>query len=423
MNQKLFLARALLCISALLFCAYGNETAFGQQAAGTEAAIPEQYRPLYRTLQESLREISQAYPLQQNLPRPVVCPNLCPAASVWNPWESEQQWQDVLATLEAFKRLGASGVLLQIVAPDLADGNTERVIEFYQRLAAEVRARGMTVYVEHFVNTPFKANGSRARGGKPATSRELKDDPEGRAEFLKVLEQEVTLIYKEIKPDYLSILTEPELAIHQQLHLTFSAAALGNWASEVAARLKKTGSSPNTLLGAGGLIFEPEEFFLTVAKSRSVDYLDMHLYVIKMRGEDQLAKLSALIRKVRETRPDMQCTIGEAWLFKQGKDGPKATVQEIFARDNFSFWSPLDTDFLKLLIGVAQKERIAVIVPYFSQYLFSYYTFGDSESASLPLWPASVKVSWTRALGMVHKGELSPTGKALKEVLNAGSRQ
>ena len=314
-------------------------------------------------------------------------------------------------------------MLIQIVAPDLAYGDTERVIEFYRRLAAEVRARGMTVYVEHFVNTPFKANGSRVRGGKPVASRELKDDPEGRAEFLKVLDQEVTLIYKEIKPDYLSILTEPELAIHQQLHLTFSAADLANWAGELAARLKKTGASPKTLLGAGGIIFEPEEFFLTVAKGQSVDYLDMHLYIIKMRGEDQVAKLSGLIRKVRETRPDMKCTIGEAWLFKQGKDGPKATAPEIFARDNFSFWSPLDTDFLKLLIGVAQKERIAVIVPYFSQYLFSYYTFGDSESGKLPPWPASVKVAWAKALESVHKGELSSTGTALSEVLNAGSRQ
>jgi hypothetical protein len=119
----------------------------------------------------------------------------------------------------------------------------------------------------------------------------------------------------------------------------------------------------------------------------------------------------------------MKCTIGEAWLFKQGKDGPKATVPEIFARDNFSFWSPLDTDFLKLLIGVAQKERIAVVVPYFSQYLFSYYTFGDSESGNLPPWPASVKVSWAKALERVHKGELSSTGTALSEVLNTGSRQ
>ena len=83
----------------------------------------------------------------------------------------------------------------------------------------------------------------------------------------------------------------------------------------------------------------------------------------------------------------------------------------------------MDTDFLKLLIGVAQKERIAVVVPYFSQYLFSYYTFGDSESGSLPPWPARVKVSLTRALERVHKGELSPTGKALREVLNAGSRR
>jgi hypothetical protein len=392
-------------------------------ARATAADIPEQYRPLFQTLEANLRENAKLYPIEETRPRPLVCPSLCPAASVFNPWESDRQWRDVLATLDAFKGIGAKGVLVQIVAPDLAYGDKQRIIDFYQRLAAEVRSRGMTLYVEHFVNTPFKANGARAPGKKPAASPELKDNAEGRAEFLQVLEQEVTLIYEEIKPDYLSILTEPELSIHQQLHLTFSAADLGNWTDEVAARLKKTGASPKTLLGAGGVTFEPEEFFLTVAKGRSVDYLDMHLYIIKMKGEDQLAKLSELIRKVRETRPDMKCAIGEAWLFKQGKDGPKATVPEIFARDNFSFWSPLDQGFLKMLIGFSQRENISVVVPYFSQYFFAYYTFGDSESASLPPWPASVKVSWGRALERVHKVELSSTGKALSEVLNAGNRK
>jgi len=68
---------------------------------------------------------------------------------------------------------------------------------------------------------------------------------------LKILEQEVTLIYTEIKPDYLSLLTEPETAIIQGLHLTFSADELAGWVGQVATHLKSTGASPNTLLGAG----------------------------------------------------------------------------------------------------------------------------------------------------------------------------
>ena len=35
-------------------------------------------------------------------------------------------------------------------------------------------------------------------------------------------------------------------------------------------------------------------------------------------------------------------------------------------------------------MGFGQKENISAVVPFFSQYLFSYYTFGDAESAKLP---------------------------------------
>jgi hypothetical protein len=407
--------------SAFVLLVGSAPTALGQVPAQPGAAVPEQFRPLYHALDELLSENSRLYPLQQKALKPLISPNLCLAASVFSPSLSDtQRWQDLLATLDAYKAMGMNAVLVQIVAPDLALGDTDALLNFYRRLAAEIRHRHMTLYIEHFVNNPFKPNGPQPASSfrKYENTPELKDDPEGRAAFLKILEQEVTPIYREIKPDYLSILTEPEVAIHQGLHLTFSTNELANWVGEVSTRLKASGSSPATLLGAGGVTVEPQDFFLQIAKQPSLDYLDMHLYIVKMKGEDQITKLTALIHKVREARPDMKVTLGEAWLFKQTKEGPKATLPEIFSRDNFSFWSPLDVEFLKLLIGMAQKEKIPVVVPYFSQYLFTYYNFGDSESANLPQWPACVRVSWNRAVKSIHNHQLSPTGQAMRAMLD-----
>ena len=241
---------------------------------------------------------------------------------------------------------------------------------------------------------PFKPNipsSPHAHKG-PHALKDLQDDPQGRQDFLKIMEQEDALIYREIKPDYLTLINEPETAINRMLHLTFSADELADWVGEVTTHLKSTGASPNTLLGAGAVTWEPEEFVLKFAKQTNLDYVDIHMYSIglKLQGKDQVAKLATLVRKIREARPNMRITIGETWLLKLGAGdmGPKVTTyQEIFQRNNFSFWSPLDEQFLALLMGIAQKENISVVAPFFSQYFFTYYTFGDAESSKLPPWP------------------------------------
>ena len=238
------------------------------------------------------------------------------------------------------------------------------------------------------------------------------------------MEQEDALIYREIKPDYLTVLNEPAMAIIKGLHLSFSADELANWVGQVTTRLKSTGASPNTLLGAGALTWEPEAFVLKFAKQANLDYVDMHLYSLTLKGEDQVAKLATLVRKIREAKPNMRITIGEAWLLKLGAGGPKVTTpRELLLRNNFSFWSPLDEQFLALLMGIAQKENIAVVAPFGSQHFFAYYTFGDVESGKLPPGVGSmISATWKKALEAIRRHQLSSTGKAMAAMLDDGGK-
>jgi hypothetical protein len=116
----------------------------------------------------------------------------------------------------------------------------------------------------------------------------------------------------------------------------------------------------------------------------------------------------------------MKITIGEAWLLKSGAEGPKVTnPQDLFLRDIFSFWSPLDEQFLALLMGLAQKENISVIAPSGSQYFFNYYTFGDAEVAKLPPGVGKrISASWDKAVESIRGHRLSSTGKALSAILD-----
>jgi hypothetical protein len=319
-----------------------------------------------------------------------------------------QRWKDLLATLDAFKAMGMNGVSVMIAAPDLSLGDPALLLGFYQRLAAEIHARGMKLYVEHFVNPPFS----------PHAFKDLQDTPQGRKEFLDLMEKEVTLIARQVRPDYLSLLTEPETTMMRWTRLTFSADELASWVGAVATHLKSTNTSPKTLLGAGAGTWESPEFVRKAAQQGKLDYIDLHLYALKLGQENQVTNLVAAVHNIREARPDMQVTIGEAWLYKHGADEPKGMLsREAFSRDNFNFWSPLDQQFFRLLLGIAQREKISVVVPYFSQYLFASYTFGDEESSKLPPWPASVPVSWEKALNAIHKHELSETGQTARALL------
>ncbi|HEY4789132.1 MAG TPA: hypothetical protein VIH57_23950 [Bacteroidales bacterium] len=380
--------------------------------------VPDQFKETYHELDSTLQRAIQIYPFRKGDHCPLVAPNLYMAASFNKPAMSDlQRWKDILAILDAFKAMKINAIQVQITAPDLVWGDTVSLINFYQHLAREIHSRNMKLYIEHFVNIPFDANLPSRQNGQKFTGPT--NDPHGRQDFLKILEQEVSMIYCKIKPDYLSLLTEPGLAIIRSLHLSFSSDELANWVGEIATRLKDSGLSPNTLLGAGALTYEPESFVLKFAQQKSLDYIDFHFYSLNIMGADQLTQLSNLIRKIRENRPELKITIGEAWLLKHGKDISKTPIQEVFFRDNFSFWSPLDQKFLNLMMGMAQKENIAVLVPYFSQYFFSYYTFGNRESGKLPPWPASTKLSWNKAIEAVYSNQLSDTGKTMSSMLEA----
>jgi hypothetical protein len=403
----------MFAVSVLAVQGVGGQTPLSEKPTQADTAIPDQFRPLYRELEGTLLQARRIYPFKKGNSRPLVAPGLFMAGSGYGPAASDsQRWRDLIATLDAYKTMRMDAVSIMIAAPDLTLGDPAPLIDFYQRLAREIRSRNLKLYVEHFDNPPFS----------PHAHKGWLDNPQGRKDFLKMREKELTLIYRGIKPDFLSLLTEPATMIRWS-HLSFSADELGNWIGEVTRHLKDTGASPNTLLGAGAGTWESDNLVLTFAQQTNLDYVDIHLYALKLNAEDNVAKLATLIRKIREARPAIKVTIGETWLYKHGAEEPKGMLsREAFSRDNFSFWNPLDEQFLSLVMGIGQKENISVVAPYFSQYFFTYYTFGDAECSKLPPWPESVPISWNKALESIRNHRLSATGQAMKAMLDDGGK-
>jgi hypothetical protein len=371
--------------------------------------IPNEFLKLYQEIDESLNQATQLFPLKKGKSCPLFAPELYFAGSGYGTISTNSQhWKNLCSTLDAFKKLKLNAVSVMITFPDLTMGDSLSIISFYQQLINEVHLRGMKIYIEYFDNPPFS----------PHAYKGLQDDASGRKKFLNMKEKELLLIYNKIQPDYLSIITEPGTMM-RWTHLAFSVSELAEWVGEVTTHLKSSGESSTTQLGAGAGSWESEDYIIKFVQCKNLDYIDIHMYALNSTAKDNALKFDSLVQKIRKIRPGINITIGETWLYKRSETEPVtlAMYKETFFRDNFSFWSPLDQKFVKLIMGIAQKENISVVAPYFSQYFFAYYTFGGIEASKLPQWPICVPFSWNKAIDSIHNKQFSETGKALSALI------
>ena len=372
------------------------------------AEIPTQFKSLYQEIEKSIDNASRIFSFVKNNQNTLFAPELFLAGSnLFKP--KSQSWKDLLSTIDAFKSMKMNAVSVVIASPDLTIGDSVSIINFYQQLVKEIHSRNMKIYVEYFDNPPFS----------PHAHKVWQDTPEGRKDFLSMKEKEVSIIYHKIRPDFLSIITEPSIMM-RWTHLNFSASELAKWVGEVTTHLKSSGEISKTLLGAGAGTWEPADFVINFVNQKSLDYIDIHMYALKASVYDNAVRFDSLVHQIRKLRSHMMINIGETWLFKHDPKEPLTTAahNEAFFRDNFSFWSPLDQKYMKLIIRIAQNENVTVVVPYFSQYFFTYYNFGDVEANQLPQWPSSVINSWNKAIEAIHNQQRSETGKAIFLMLN-----
>ncbi len=371
--------------------------------------IPDQFRSLYEELDKSLDKYGLIYKLREGGTCSAIAPNLFMAMSAFGPAApGSERWNDLLLTLDAFREMKMKAVTVMIIAPDLTIGDTKSLVAFYRRLADEIHSRGLMLYIEHFNSSPSRK-----------LSASWSDGPPSKKTFLDMMYNELYTIYSQIRPDYLSLLTEPEITMIKWTHLAFSASELSEWIGNTASRLKNLQLIPGTLLGAGAGTWESEDFDTAFARQKDLDYIDIHLYPLSLNGEDQIGRLAKIIGDLRKARPDIKVILGETWLYKHGAEEPEGVMDKnAYYRDNFGFWSPLDIKFMHLVMAVARKENIALVCPYFSQFFFVYYNFSDSGSANLPPFPACVPAAWHKAAGALKKNMLSPTGTAINEMLS-----
>lgn len=324
------------------------------------------------------------------------------------------QMDTVKLTLDRLQSLGVRAVTVQISFPMLyrpffrSEEEYEAYLDFYRRLAVEVRSRDLKLIAK--TQALFSKGGwtdlDVARFYRGLT---LDRYIQGRA-------QVAVTIARELRPDFLSVVMEPDTEADQTGLPMNTPANSARVVSAVLAELKGSGISA-VQVGAGTGTWHPQfEAFTRAYAAAGVDYVDLHVYPINRDYLDRALRMARLAR-----RAGKRVAISEAWLYKAGSTELTrgVTAVDIFGRDAFSFWEPLDQKFLEVMVKFAHTERLVFFSPFWTKYFHAYLDYETSKA----LRPTQLVALSTQAAGKaLVAGDFTRTGLTYKSLISSGPR-
>src|SRR3990170_3781971 len=272
--------------------------------------------------------------------------------------------------LDRFQDMGIDAVKVTITYPLLSAEypRSGEYLDFYRQAVADAHQRGLTVLVGiglTFTEPEFSTETVDYSG---YTLDEFKADRRAYAE----------LIIDQVGPDYLTVLNEPGTMIHIAPGLS----ELNQPAKyrEVLETITQGLDRKGVLIGAGAGSWEHPEFFRQAAAS-DLDYIDLHVYPLQRGFFEQIFDVLDSVRAAGK-----RTVIGEAWLYKIADselDQAGAVAVEMFGRDTFSFWSPLDSSYIEIMSRLARYNDVELISFFWgAKHFFAYLDYDHYRNAS-----------------------------------------
>lgn len=289
----------------------------------------------------------------------------------------------------------------------------EDFILFYKELADYIRNKGKKVYMTH--NTiKWQFTNINSLGYFDQMKAEegwVHDDI--RVRYRHERASEFAFVCKELQPDYALVIME---AGHQNKdfgdldppggHLE-AAPLFSNryWPSDspyyelgwgvyvddaIAAFKAIPGGPPQTDLGVCIGTWDQEEAAYSLiteyARHEDIDYIDLHMFIARATQNegspdeiiiDCLKNLITWTNHIRAINSDARILIGECWLFKAhakdyGEDPPLPLPQGA-GRDNYSFWAPMDQQYLRLMGEACKRKNLELLIPFYGPNFFYDY--------------------------------------------------
>jgi hypothetical protein len=372
--------------------------------AQPEAMVPAPFRRLYAELDRKLAEIEDAVVGRYgDAQSPVIfTPELITVNSNRGPQLlAPGTTQATSLLLDRFQEMGVGGVILSINYPLLTPAfpRFEEYLAPYRSVVADVRSRGLTLAVE---TTTIFPDPEFSPIGIDYTGLTLEEYQRGKRE-------QAALVVGELGPDFLTVENE-STTVTRNTGLPFP---VDDYLATVRSTIAGLDRS-RTRVGAGSGTWDDLDLFARLATETDVDYIDLHIYPVL---GDLLWDKPQRIAEIAHAN-GKALSVGESWLYKLGSGEPAAspaTAVEVFGRDMYSFWAPLDQRFLRAVTTLARGLEMAFCSSFWSQFFFAYVDYTD-EIAGLPYAERArmANMAVTRAL---VEGRLSSTGEVYKRLI------
>ncbi len=200
--------------------------------------------------------------------------------------------------------------------------------------------------------------------------------PGGYQDFVGATVAQARIVIDQIRPTYLTILSEPTTEASLTKVADFSTPeGAARYVHDVLAGI---GGRGETKVGAGaGTWLDPT--FNEAILREAIDYLTLHIYPVTGRTTDNLLRDTDLAHAAGKP-----LVADEVGLYKtDGSDlTTPATADTAFRRDSFSFFEPLDVRFAAVTAAWAEKSGVSYVSPYWAGQFFSYIDWTPALDAA-----------------------------------------
>jgi hypothetical protein len=384
-------------------------TATAEQPLPETAPVPEEYQALYASLEESLNSF-QNY-LGEHWDGSTGSTVFAAELLVANGNRGDALLQpatmvSVSLYLDRLQELGVQGVTVAISFPLLSPNfpRSAEYLRFFQEVAQEVHRRGLKLLVETGPVFPDPEYSGVQVDFSGFTTES----------YFQAKREQLLLIASEVRPDYLSISGEP--TTEQMLTgLSFSPAEYAAFAQETADAIDR---STGILVGAGAGTWEDPAYIRAFIADTSLDFINMHVYPLRSASADYLLRAVDVAELAKASSKKL--VMGESWLYKVSPSDVGKPYQEIFPRDVFSFWEPLDISFIEAIAGLAHYQGFEYISLFWANYFFSYLDYNETPKNLSPV--ELMNRANEAASRSILAGTFSGTGQAFQQLLSTFSK-
>lgn len=223
----------------------------------------------------------------------------------------------------------------------------------------------------------------------------------------------VEAIINDTHPEFLDISAEPDTE-YALTRWTFmqGPAQHTELVNYVLAGLDRKG----TKIGAGVGTWDSisVDYARSYAADTDLDFITIHVYPVYGNGLTNIDTISAIARQYNKS-----IVIDEAWLHKQATPvatfNGMTTSSQAYGLDIFSFWAPLDQQFLSTLAQSARVNHIGYISPFWGTYFFGYTDYSPAIDALG--YSGRANAVNTIAAANIRDGTLTPTGEFYREMI------